>query len=307
MKIIFMGTPKFSAYILAELIKSKHEVVAAVTKEDKKRTRGNKADFSEVKSKAIENNIEALQPAKLKDDDFIDRIKQLSPDIIVTAAYGKILPKEILDIPKYKCINVHASLLPKYRGASPIQHCLINGDKETGITIIQMDEGMDTGDILLKESLEIAPDDTSDILFDKLAVLGAKVLLECLDLIASDQVIRIKQDSAQATYTGMIDKEVGHIDWSMDAEKIVNYVRAISCYFYYNDVKIKLLKASVYDMKAADLANGTIIEADSKKGLIIKCGNGAVEILKLQVPGKKPFDSKAYINGYRPKINDILN
>lgn len=306
MKIVFMGTPAFSATIL-EALSKKHEILAVVTKEDKKRSRGKGLDFSEVKKAAIKLGIEKIfQPSSVKDKDFLNEIKALLPDVIVTAAYGKIVPKALLDIPKFMCINVHASLLPKYRGASPIQAAILNGDQTTGITIIQMDEGMDTGDILLKKEIEILDDETSDELFERLASLGVDAVLEALDLIERGNVVREKQDDTLASYTKMISKEEGHIDFNSRAVDIVNRVRAIDSYFYLNDEKIKLLRARVFEGDSFDdKPCGCVVIAD-KRGFVVKAKGGLVAIETLQVPGKKPFDYKVYINGYRPAVDSIL-
>lgn len=308
MKTIFMGTPSFSASVLDTLIKNHIEVMAVVTKEDKKRSRGKGLDFSEVKKRALKDNIMVLQPSKLKETEFIDSIKALSPDIIITAAYGKIIPKEILEIPTFGCINIHASLLPKYRGASPIQQAIMNGDEKTGITVIQMDEGMDTGDILLMEELSISDDETSDELFERLAVLGSKLCLSALNKIENRTITAVRQNHKVATYTSLIPKEAGHINWNHRAVDIVNRIRAIECYSFYNEVKIKILKGKVFelDKEESQMKVGSIVKAD-KNGFVVKCADSGLHIEKLQLPGKKPFDYKAYINGYRPEIGSFLN
>ncbi len=307
MNIVFMGTPSFSATIL-EALNDRHNVLAVVTKEDKKRSRGKGLDFSEVKKTAVNLGIEKIfQPGSVRDEDFLNELRALNHDVIVTAAYGKIVPKDLLDIPKFMCINVHASLLPKYRGASPIQAAIINGDKITGITIIKMDEGMDTGDILLKKEIEILDGETSKELFERLAVLGAEAALEVLDLIEGGNVKAVRQDHALASYTKMISKEDGHIDFNNRAVDIVNRVRAVDSYFYFNEEKIKLLKARVFECEDSfnDKPCGCIVIAD-KRGFVIKASDGFVAIEILQVAGKKPFDYKAYINGYKPIIGDVL-
>ncbi len=302
-----MGTPSFSATILKTLNNS-HNVLAVVTKEDKKRSRGKGLDFSEVKKTAIDLGIEKIfQPKNIRDEIFLNDIRDLNPDVIVTAAYGKIVPKDLLDIPKFMCINVHASLLPKYRGASPIQAAILNGDKVTGITVIKMDEGMDTGDMLLKKELEISDGETSYELFDRLAVLGSESVLEALDLIESGNVSLKKQDNAVASYTKMISKEEGHIDFNNKASDIVNRVRAVDSYFYFNEEKIKLLKARIFDCEDNfdDTVCGSIVIAD-KRGFVVKASDGLVAVEVLQISGKKPFDYRAYINGYRPGVGGIL-
>lgn len=312
MRIIFMGTPSFSASILDEIIKSGSEVAAVVTKEDKKRSRGGGADFSEVKKLAVSRQIPVFQPSRVRDEEFVMQLKALMPDLIVTAAYGKIIPSSILELPKYGCINVHASLLPKYRGASPIQQAIMDGERHTGITIIQMDEGMDTGDMLLKEEIEIYPDETSVQLFGRMAEVGGKLCVKCIKMIENNEIVPIKQDEALATYTALIPKDAGHIDWNMPANSIVNRVRAIECYFYDEDQRIRLLKASVCTNSSIldkiednNIPVGSVISASIQDGLVIKAGDGAVYIEMLQRPSKKPCDYKAYINGYKPKLYSV--
>ena len=307
MKIIFMGTPSFSATILKKL-NNKHDVLAVVTKEDKKRSRGKGLDFSEVKKTAVILGIDRIfQPNNMRDEIFLDDIRNLNPDVIVTAAYGKIVPKALLDIPKFMCVNAHASLLPKYRGASPIQAAILNGDRVTGITVIKMDEGMDTGNMLLKKEIEILDGETSAELFERLAVLGADALLETLDLIESGNVSEKIQDNSLATYTKMISKEEGHINFNDKALDIVNRVRAVDSYFYLNEEKIKLLRARVFKCEETfdDRTCGCVVIAD-KRGFVIKASDGLVAVEILQVPCKKPFDCTAYINGYRPAVGSIL-
>lgn len=308
MKAVFMGTPAFSARVLQDLIDHSVEVLAVVTKEDKKRSRGKDLDFSEVKKKALEYGLEVLQPAKLKEEGFIQRIKEMNPDIIVTAAYGKIVPKVVLDIPKYGCINVHASLLPKYRGASPIQQAIMDGEEKTGITIIQMDEGMDTGDMLLKEELAILEDETSDELFERLAVMGGRLCVDCIKRIKENRIVPVKQKEEEATYTGLIPKEAGHLKFNEKAKVLANRIRAIECYYFYKEQKVKVLKARAVELKVEELnkENGSIIRAD-KEGFVIKCPDSGLHIDILQLPGKKPCDYKAYMNGYRPEAGSILN
>lgn len=307
MKVIFMGTPSFSATVLENLLEAHVDVIAVVTKEDKKRSRGKGLDFSEVKIKALEHELNVLQPERLKEENFIRTIKELEPDLIVTAAYGKILPKALLDIPKHGCMNVHASLLPKYRGASPIQQAIMDGEKTTGITIIQMDEGMDTGDMLLQEEIGILPDETSDELFNRLALLGGRLCADCIRMIENDLIVPVKQNEAEATYTALIPKGAGHIDWNGKARDIVNRIRAIECYFFYEGQKIKILKGRAVKLDPVELSeeNGSILRAD-KTGFVIKCSDDGLQIDVLQIPGKKPCDYKAFINGHRIEPKTVL-
>ena len=223
MKVVFMGTPDFSVPTLQELINStEHEVVAVVTKPDKPKGRGKKVIFTPIKEVAIDNNIQVFQPHKLNEEGFVEAMEDIKPDVIVVIAFGKILNKRILDLPKYGCINVHASLLPKYRGAGPIQWSIINGELETGVTTMYMDVGLDTGDMLLKEAVKIEDTDTGGSLHDKLSNMGAKLLVKTLKQVQNNTVKRVKQNSEESTYAPMLEKSMGNINWENNAKKL-NY------------------------------------------------------------------------------------
>lgn len=297
MKIVFLGTSNFSVACLETLLKSKHEVLAVVCQPDKPSGRGNKLTSPPIKTFASEHNIKVLQFNKIRLDG-VEPLKALKPDALVVAAYGQILSQEILDIALP--INVHGSLLPKYRGASPIQTALINGDTETGITIMKMVYEVDAGDILLQEKLNILPDDNAETLFEKMGKLGGKLIVKALDMIELGEAKFIPQDNSKATFTKMLTKESAEIDFNDTAKNIVNKVRGYyknpTAYFVHNNEKFKVFKAEERE-NLTKLLNGHIISANSKDGLVIKCQDGAVEILELQAPNSKRMTAKAYLNG----------
>ena len=246
MKVLFMGTPEFAVSTLKEIIHQGHEVIGVVTQPDKVKGRGGKISFPAVKEAALEYNLPVYQPIKVREPEFIQKIRDLKPEVIVVAAFGQILPKELLDIPPYGCINVHASLLPKYRGAAPIQAAIINGEKETGVTIMHMDVSLDTGDMILQESIPISEDETGGSLHDKLALLGAKLLVKALDKLKDGTAVRTPQDDSQATYVKMLDKEMGNIDFTMSAQDIERLIRGLnpwpSAYTKINGKNLKALE-----------------------------------------------------------------
>jgi len=302
-----MGTPEFSVPILNSLIKQT-SVIAVVTQPDKKVGRKQIISQSPIKKLALENKIEVIQPEKIKDNaEFIRRVNDLNPDLIVVAAYGLILPKEILDIPKYKVINVHASLLPKYRGASPIQAAILNGDKETGITIMLVNEKMDEGDILSQETITITNNDDFKTLHDKLSILGAKLLLETLPKWLNKEIKPQKQDEAQASYCKLITKEDGKIDLYTSPIEIERRVRALNpwpgTWLNWNGKKLKLLKVKWLNSNSKHEI-GEVYKTN--KGLAVECIEDALEILELQLEGKKPMAGKEFLNGYPSIIGNIL-
>lgn len=295
MRIVFMGTPDFAVPCLEALVKNNYDVVGIVTQPDKPFGRKqSELKAPPVKEAAIKLGISAiLQPAKVRTPEFLESIRALEPDLIVTAAYGRILTKSVLDVPRLGCINVHASLLPKYRGAAPIQWAVINGDEKTGITTMFMDEGMDTGDILLTREIPIPPDMTSGELFDKLKILGAEVLLETLEALESGTLVRTPQDNSKAVTIPMITKEIGQIDWNRTAVEIHNLVRGTDpwpgAYTFYKGSRMKIWKTAVLDgcceakpeHSAEKVKPGTIIGIQ-KDGLIAATGGGCLKILELQ-------------------------
>lgn len=308
MKIVFMGTPDFAAHSLKCIVKD-HDVLCVITQPDKPKGRGQKMQPTPVKEVALENNIKVLQPKRIKEErETIEYIKSLNPDIMVVVAYGQILSKEILDIPKFGCINVHASLLPSLRGAAPINWSIINGDKVSGVTIMQMDEGLDTGDMLLKRETNIEENETAGELHDKLMNIGGELLIEALGKIESGNIKGEKQDDSLSTYAHMMSKELGHINWEKDAKEIYNLFRGVipwpGAYTYYNDVLIKIWSAS-YEKGDFKGEFGEIIKAD-KKGILVKAKNGAILIKELQKVGGKKLDVASFLNGNALKCGEIF-
>lgn len=296
MKIIFMGTPDFAVSTLEALINSKHEVCAVFTQPDKPRGRKMIMTPPAVKVCAESNAIPVYQPDSLKNSDALQIISEYDPDVIVVAAYGKILPKEIIDYPRFGCINVHGSILPKYRGAAPIQWSVINGDSETGITTMLMNEGLDTGDILLIEKTPISTDDTASSVFDRLSDIGAQLTLKSLKLLEKGEITPIKQDESLSTYAPMLDKSISEIDWNKDALTVHNLVRGLYdwpiAHTFFKGKKLKIYKTNVSAL------SGNPGEVVSVSPLTIACGNGSVEVLELQLEGKKRMDYKSFLMGH---------
>lgn len=300
MRILFAGTPDFAAAHLQALIDAEFEIVGVYTQPDRPAGRGNKLKPSAVKNLALENNLPVLQPPTLKDQQVQKELSDLAPDIMVVVAYGLILPKAVLDIPTKACINVHGSILPKWRGAAPIQRSIWAGDEETGVTIMHMDEGLDTGDVIHIESIPIENDDTSASLYEKLAALGPKALIHCLQNWQSFG--RQKQNDAQATYAKKLSKQEAYLDWQMSAQQLQRNVRAFNpwpvAWFNYNEKAIKVWQAhdeSIDAKQQSQMTPGEILKFD-KTGLYIATNKGVLVIHKLQIPGKKP-----------QKINDLVN
>ena len=297
MRIVFMGTPSFAVPCLEELIKCGHDVIGVFTQPDKPVGRKRIITPPEVKVKAIENSIDVYQPDSLKDESVFQLIEKLCPELIVVVAYGKILPKRILDFPKYGCINIHGSLLPKLRGAAPIQWSVINGDEYAGVTSMRMDEGLDTGDMILQNRVEILPDETVGELYDRLSFLGAKTLIQTIELIEKGDVKYEKQDDSVSTYAPLLNKEMSVIDWNDESLIIHNKIRGLYswpvAHTFYNGKKMKILKAK--PCEGMNGKPGLIIE--SNKRLIVACGSGSLEILSLQLEGKKAMDASAFLSG----------
>lgn len=300
MKIIFMGTPDFAAQTLEALIGAGHQVVLVVTQPDKPKGRGNKVQFSAVKTAALAQGLEVYQPKRIREPECIAHLRTFDADVMVVAAFGQILPKEILEMTAYGCINVHASLLPKYRGASPIQWAVMNGEQTTGVTIQQMDTGIDTGDMLAKTEVTLAEDETGGSLFEKLARAGAALCVQTLFRIQDGTVTRTKQDETQATHVRMIQKQMGKIDWTKSAVQIERLIRGLnpwpSAFTSIHGKTLKIWKAAV--VAGGDPAQaGQIVAADQHR-LIVQTGEGRLLLLEVQLEGKKRMAADAFLRGY---------
>lgn len=308
MRVIFMGTPDFAVPSLEALL-TKHEVVLVVTQPDKPKGRGKKMVPTPVKACALEHGIPVLQPEKVKEPEFVEQLRSYEPDLIAVTAFGQILSEPILEMPKYGCINVHGSLLPKYRGAAPMQWSIIDGEKVTGITTMYMAKGLDSGDMLLKAEVEITDEDTFATIHDKMAVTGANLLLDTLDQLEAGTLERIPQDHDAATYAPMITKETGHIDWSKNRQDIINLIRGLNpvpaAYTIYEEEVLKIFGASLSDVQADSAANGEIV-AVVKKGFVVKCGDGCLLITEVQVRGGKRMMTDAYLRGHAMKEGILL-
>lgn len=300
MRAVFMGTPEFAVPSLRGLINAQeHMVAAVVTRPDAQKGRGHRMAYSPVKEAALANGIPVLQPERAGDEGFIAQLGEYGADVFVVAAYGLLLPEAVLSLPqKYGCINVHGSLLPKLRGAAPIQRAVINGEKTTGITIMHMDRGMDTGDMILKAELEIADDDTAGSLHDKMSELGARALMEALALMERGGATRTPQDNSEATYAPMLKKEHGHIDWNADAGEIVNLVRGLdpwpAAYVYHNSEVLKVWRVRAID---ADGEPGLITDI-AKDGIVVGAGIGSVVITEVQARGARRMPAADYLRGH---------
>ena len=308
MRVIFMGTPDFAVPSLEALL-TKHEVVLVVTQPDKPKGRGKKMVPTPVKACALEHGIPVLQPEKVKEPEFVEQLRSYEPDLIAVTAFGQILSEPILEMPKYGCINVHGSLLPKYRGAAPMQWSIIDGEKVTGITTMYMAKGLDSGDMLLKAEVEITDEDTFATIHDKMAVTGANLLLDTLDQLEAGTLERIPQDHDAATYAPMITKETGHIDWSKNRQDIINLIRGLNpvpaAYTIYEEEVLKIFGASLSDVQANSAANGEIV-AVVKKGFVVKCGDGCLLITEVQARGGKRMMTDAYLRGHEMKEGILL-
>lgn len=304
MKIIYMGTPDFAVPALKSLASSKHEVCAVFTQPDKPRGRKMILTPPDVKVCAQSLDIPVYQPESMKNGDALEIIGRYNPDVIVVAAYGKILPKAVLDAPKFGCVNIHGSLLPKYRGAAPIQQSVLNGDRVTGITTMLMDVGLDTGDILLTEETEIGENETSGELFDRLAELGGKLVLKTLSALEKGEITPKKQDESLATHTSKIDKSLCPIDFSKSAFEVHNKVRGLNPWPVAT-TKIGGKNVKVYSTRLCQ-KSGKIGEIISTKPLVVGCGDKSVEILELQPEGKKRMTADAFLAGHKLEIGDII-
>lgn len=301
MKVIFMGTPDFAVGTLKSLIASEHEVTAVVTQPDKPKGRGKAMQFPPVKEVAVEAGIPVLQPGRVREPETVEAIRNIEADVIVVVAFGQIIPKEILTMKKYGCINVHASLLPKYRGAAPIQWAVIDGEKESGVTTMQMDEGLDTGDMLLKAVVPLEKEETGGSLFDKLSSTGAGLLLETLAGLEKGTILPEKQGESPTAYAKMLKKEMGLIDWTKSAEELERLVRGLnpwpSAYSHLNGKTLKIWQAEVEE-RDSENEPGTVVFV-SKDGFGVQTGKGILKIRELQLEGKKRMDAGAFLRGYQ--------
>lgn len=309
MRIVFMGTPEIAVPSLDRLVNSQHEVCAVVTQPDRPKGRGKKLAFSPVKEFAVANNLEVLQPEKTTDPAFMDRMKEIKPDLIVVIAFGQILKKELLDLPKFACINVHVSLLPKYRGAAPINWAIINGEEKTGVTIMYMDQGLDTGDIISSKEFELDNEITAGQLHDIMMVEGADLLMKTIKDIEEGTNSRVKQDHSKFTYAPMMDKNLGHLDFNKTAQELHNLIRGVNpwpgAWTIYNDQKMKIWKSSVLDSEK-DYSKGEIISVD-KKGIQVGCSEGILLLEEIQMPNKKRMRVEEYIKGNEILVGSSLN
>lgn len=308
MRIIFMGTPDFAVGALEALILAGHEVVLAVTQPDQPKGRGKSVQFPPVKEAALAHNIEVYQPKRVRRQECVEYLRKYEPEMIVVAAFGQILPKEILEMPKYGCINIHASLLPKYRGSAPIQWAVINGEKISGVTTMQMDEGIDTGDMLEKAEIELSEDETGGSLFDKLAELGARLCVQTIAHIKDGIVTRTKQDESQATHAGMISKSMGNIDWQKPAVHIERLVRGLnpwpSAYTTLDGKTFKIWKAAVQE--GGDPSQAGCVVVSDKKNLVVQTADGQLSLLEVQLEGKKRMTAEAFLRGCPVKAGTKL-
>lgn len=305
-----MGTPDFAVGTLEELIKAGHEIIGIVTQPDKPKGRGKTLMPTPVKEVALKHQIPVYQPKKVREKEFTEALRNLSPDVIVVAAFGQIITKEILEIPRFGCINVHASLLPAYRGAAPIQWAVINGEKESGVTIMQMDEGLDTGDMIDKVVVPLAQDETGGSLFDKLSQAGARLCVKVLKDLEEGKAVREKQPEESTTpYASMISKKMGEINWSQPAGSIEQLIRGLdpwpSAYTKLQGKTLKLWKARVVEEKQEKGRPGEVVQVE-KEAFFVQTGEGILKIEELQMEGKKRMDTGAFLRGFQLTCGEIL-
>ncbi|MCI6911495.1 MAG: methionyl-tRNA formyltransferase [Veillonellaceae bacterium] len=308
LKTIFMGTPDFAVPCL-EVLQAKTEVLAVITQPDRPKGRGHNLQASPVKQKALEYNLPVLQPEKIKTEEFTAELERLQPDLIVVVAFGQILSQRILDIPPLGCVNVHASLLPRYRGAAPIHWSIINGEKETGVTTMLMDAGLDTGDMLLKDKVTITEEMTTEELHDQLMAMGGKLLAETIDGLANGTITPEKQDDSISNYAGMLNKETGHIDWSKSAVEIHNLIRGLNSWpvaWSMKDGKNYKFWRTKVENRNSDKAPGTVVEL-RKNSFCLATGEGLLEVLEIQPPSKKRMSAGDLLRGHGVAVGDIFN
>ena len=308
MRVVFMGTPDIAVPCLKKLIDEKHDIIGVVTQPDRPKGRGKKLAMSPVKELAVEHDIPVFQPLRARDDEFVQTMKELNPDLIVVIAFGQILPKELLEIPEKGCINIHVSLLPKYRGAAPINWVIINGEEKTGVSTMYMDEGLDTGDVILSKEFALSDTITAGELHDIMMCEGAEIMKETIDLIEKGEVPRTPQNDAEHSYAPTMNKELGRIDFSKDAVTIHNLVRGVNpwpgAFTEYDGKKMKVWKTVVTGEKSSKEA-GCVLNVD-KKGIKVNTGEGVLLIEEIQMPNKKRMPVSEYIKGNSIEEGSIL-
>lgn len=310
LRIVYMGTPDFAVPALRRLIASHHEVVGVFTQPDRRRGRGKKVQLTPVKQVAVEHDLPVVQPKSVKTSEAREQLAALRPDVSVVAAYGQILPAEVLETPRLGSINIHASLLPRYRGAAPINWCLVRGERQTGVTMMLMDEGLDTGPILAAESIAIPELMTAQQLHDELAVLGASMIVETLDEWAAGQLEPTPQVDSESSYAPMLSKQDGRVDWGLDARSVADHIRGFNPWpgaFCYLGREEKARRVKLHLARAVEGGGepGEVIEADASEGLMrVACEEGAIEVLRVQAPGKRAMETRDFLNGYELSRGD---
>lgn len=309
-RIVYMGTPDFAVEPLEAIIKAGYEVTAVVTQPDKQKGRGKEVKMTPVKECALRHGIPVFQPVKIKEPEAVAELEKYQADLFVVAAFGQLLSEEILNMPEYGCINIHASLLPAYRGAAPIQWAVLNGEKESGVTIMQMDKGLDTGDMLLKRSVELSPKETGDSLHDKLMHLGAELIVEALSKLEKGELVPEKQKDELSSYAKKLTKAMGQIDWSKDAVSLERWIRGLnswpSAYTFFGGKTLKIWEARVAEENGAQKAEPGQVVSVSREGFTVACGQGALQILSLQLEGKKRVLTREFLLGYQVEPGMIL-
>ena len=309
-RIVYMGTPDFAVEPLEAIIKAGYEVAAVVTQPDKQKGRGKEVKMTPVKECALRHGIPVFQPVKIKEPEAVAELEKYQADLFVVAAFGQLLSEEILNMPEYGCINIHASLLPAYRGAAPIQWAVLNGEKESGVTIMQMEKGLDTGDMLLKRSVELSPKETGDSLHDKLMRLGAELIVEALPKLEKGELVPEKQKDELSSYAKKLTKAMGQIDWSKDAVSLERWIRGLnswpSAYTFFGGKTLKIWEAQVTEENGAQKAEPGQVVSVSRESFTVACGQGELQILSLQLEGKKRVSTREFLLGYQVEPGMIL-
>jgi len=309
LRVVFAGTPDFSVPALEALVASVHRVVGVITNPDRPRGRGRESLPSPVKRAALDHDLEVDQPESMETDEAVERLEDWEPDLMVVAAYGQILPERILEAPRLGCLNIHASLLPKYGGAAPINWAIVEGDEVTGVTIMQMDAGLDTGPMLTRREVPIAQLTTADQLHDELAEVGAELIVETIDALVGGEVEPTPQDDEEATYAPKLSKSDGAIDWTDDAEDVANHIRGFNpwpgAFSHHRTDEETRIKFHLARPVGGDGEPGEVLEADRREGrLVVACGSGAIECLEIQAPGGRAMEAGDFLNGYRIQQGD---